>query len=109
METIKRKIFGSREISVMAAIAGLISGGKGRLEPNQPLQGDNYKKAFEALLLIVMAFYGFIVTSNGFDGLTDAAVFINSHWPALMLSVMCIVLGLARIQKPASQLPANSE
>jgi hypothetical protein len=135
MEMNKRLTCGSREMTTMAivvgvvrigilfilgfkilaymltvtAIAGLIGGGKGSLEQPRLLQADCFKRAFEALFLIIMAAYGFIVISNGFVELIGAADFINNHWPALMLSAMCITLGLARMQKLAMKLPVNSK
>lgn len=135
METIKRKTFDSHEMSLMAiivgvvsigilfipgfellaymltvvAIAGLLGGGRNIPNQNQFLQADRFKKAFEALLLIIMAVYGFIVISNGFGVLTGAVLFINNHWPALMLSMMCIVLGLAGVKKSETHVNAGTE
>jgi hypothetical protein len=89
-------------ISYFLAVAGiaiLIGGGKlaAKTEPNLPEK--SFKTAFEWLLLIMMAAMVFLMTSNGFRVFIKANDFLSTHWPGLVLSVMCIVLGLSGLRK----------
>lgn len=87
---------------VLAAsgIAGLSGVWKGKTPSVPHLAEKCYKMTFEWLLLIMMAAMAFLMTSNGFKVFPKANDFLSTHWPGLVLSVMCIVLGISGLRKP---------
>jgi len=99
---------GSEPFSFMLTVAvlgGLMSGSN-RYEERERLQLErSYKTAFEWLLLAVLAAYAYTAFSRWFVFIDGAVVFLNSHWPGLILSMMCIVMGMAGFQKAR---PADS-
>lgn len=93
---------GFEAVGFLLAISGIagLSGvwkGKGESSPHLPMK--SYKTAFEWLLLVIMFTYAFMVTSNGFQIFVRVNEFFSAHWPGLMLSVLCVVLGLSGLQK----------
>jgi hypothetical protein len=83
-----------------AAVLGGLIGGKNSYEEQDRQQlGQSYRKAFEWLLLVVLAAYALIELSKLFAGMEGAAAFLNGHWPSLMVSVMCALMGIAGLQK----------
>jgi hypothetical protein len=83
----------------MAVLGGLIGGNDSYEEQDRQQLRQSYKKAFEWLLLVVLAAYALIELSKWFVGIEEAAAFLNGHWPGLILSVMCIAMGIAGLQK----------
>lgn len=82
------------------AVLGSLIGDRNNYEEQDRQQlGLSYGRAFEWLLLVVLAAYAFIELSKLFASMAGAAAFINGHWPSLMLSVMCVLLGIAGLQK----------
>lgn len=89
-------------ISFMLAAVGigsLIGGGKVSAKTEPQLPEKSFKTAFEWLLFIIMAAMIFLMTSNGFRVFPKANDFLSTHWPGLMLSVMCIVLAISGLRK----------
>lgn len=76
-------------------LGGLIGGSSGYGEQDRQQLRRSYKAAYEWLLLVVMAAYAFIVLSRWVLLGLSGVEFLNSHWPGLMLSAMCALLGLA--------------
>jgi hypothetical protein len=83
----------------IAALGSLIGGSKDYDERERQLHKESFKTAFEWLLLAMMAVYAFIVLSRWLIPIEGAALFLNSHWPGLIISVMCLLMGLAGFQR----------
>jgi hypothetical protein len=79
----------------LGVLGGLIGGSNGYQEQDRQQLNRSYKTSFEWLLLIVLAMYALIVFSNGLNVLVGVAAFLNGHWPVLIISAMCIVMGIA--------------
>ena len=89
----------------LAVLGGLI-GGNNSYEEGERLQlRQSYQKAFEGLLLAVIVAYALIKFSTWFGFVEGAAIFLNSHWPVLILSAMCIAMGVAGLQKAKMAIP----
>lgn len=82
----------------VGVLGGLIGGTNGYEEPERQQLERSYRQAFEWLLLVVLAAYAVVEVSKWFVGIAGAAAFLNGHWPGLMLSAMCISLGMAGLQ-----------
>ena len=86
----------------MLAVVGIGSfwgNSKGIASSERQLPEKSFKTAFEWLLLIMMAAMAFLMISNGYRVLPKANDFLSTHWPGLMLSVMCIVLAISGLRK----------
>jgi hypothetical protein len=82
------------------AVLGSLAAGNNSYEEWERLQlRQSYQKAFEGLLLVVMVAYALIKFSQLVIFLEAAATFLNNHWPVLILSMMCITMGIAGLQK----------
>ncbi len=82
-----------------AALGGLIGGCNDYNEQDRQQLRQSYKTAFEWLLLAIMAAYAFIAFSRWLSILEPEAIFLNSHWPGLVISMMCLLMGLAGFQR----------
>lgn len=92
--------FGLLTFMLTIAVLGGLIGGSGSYEQRDRQQLEqSYQKAFAGLLLVVMAAYALIEFSRWFLFVDNAAAFLNAHWPGLLLSVMCLALGIAGLQK----------
>ena len=87
----------------LAALGGLIGGGNNYNEHDHQQLGQSYRTAFEWLLLAIMAAYAFIVFSGWWNILEGAVIFLNTHWPGLVISFMCLLMGLAGLQRKHSE------
>jgi hypothetical protein len=85
----------------LAALGGLIGGSQGYTEPDRQRLKRSFKPAFEWLLLVIMLAYAFLECSRWLGILVKAAVFLNGHWPGLIICIMCILIGMAGFQKEA--------
>jgi hypothetical protein len=82
-----------------AALGGLIGGEPGYENQDRRRLAQSYKPAFEWMLLVLLAAFAFKAGSE-WSGLgAGAAGFLDAHWPSLMVSAMCILLGGAGLQK----------
>jgi hypothetical protein len=82
-----------------SALGGLIGGSNGYEERDLQLLEKSYKKVFEWLFLLSLAASAFLALSSLFVGLEGAVVFLNNHWPGLIISIMCILMGIAGFQR----------
>ncbi len=89
-----------------ATLGGLIGGNSSYKEHNRQLLLQSYRPAFEWLLLVLLAAFAFIAGSEWFGFGDETVIFINAHWPSMVVSTMCIVLGLAGLQMEMSQSSA---
>jgi hypothetical protein len=83
----------------VAVLGGLAGGSNSYQEWERVQLRQSYQRAFEGLLLVLMAAYALIKLSQWFVLIEAAATFLNEHWPILILSVMCIAMGIAGLQK----------
>ena len=82
----------------LGALGGLISGSNTYNERDRQLLRQSYKTAYEWLLLAIMAAYAFILFSGWLNTIEAAAAFLNHHWPGLVISTMCLFMGIAGFQ-----------
>ena len=82
-----------------AVLGGLIGGRNSYEEQDRQQLEQSYRRAFEWLLLVVLVAYALIVLSKMFVIMAGSASFLNEHWPSLMVSVMCVFMGIAGLQK----------
>ena len=87
----------------LAALGGLIGGSNTYNEQERQQFRQSYKTAYEWLLLAIMAAYAFIVFSRWLSIVEGVAIFLNSHWPSLVISMMCLLMGLAGFQKTRNE------
>jgi C4-dicarboxylate transporter len=81
-----------------ATLGGLIGGQASYEQQARQCLQMGYKGAFEWLILVMLAAFAFIASSQWFgfgEGIVD---FLNSHWPSLILSMMCVLMGIAGLQ-----------
>ena len=83
----------------VAVLGGLIGGTNGYEELDRQRLMHGYKSAFEWLLLVLLAAYALIECSRWFGVFERTVVFLNEHWPGLIISVMCILLGISGFQR----------
>lgn len=83
----------------MAALGGLIGGSKAYNEQERRQLSQSYKTTFEWLLFAMMVAYVIILVSRWLNMVEEAALFLNSHWPVLILSLMCLFMGIAGFQR----------
>jgi len=81
----------------VAALGGLLSSTTTHDDQAPQRPANSYKVGFEALLLIVMATYALMEVSSWLGDQTVSAA-LSSHWPGLLLSIMCLVMGLAELR-----------
>jgi hypothetical protein len=86
-------------VLAVSGIAGLTGVWKGKTASEPHLAEKCYKTAFEWLLLVIMVAMAFLMTSNGFRIFPKANDFLSTHWPGLVLSMMCIVLAISGLRK----------
>jgi uncharacterized membrane protein len=89
-----------------AALGGLIGGQPGYEQRDRQRLQRGYKEGFEWLILVLLAAFAFIASSQWFELGEGTAHFINSHWPSLILSIMCILMGIAGVQKKSIESSA---
>lgn len=82
----------------VAVLGGLIGGSNGYEERDRQQLARSYKPAYEWLFLIILSAYAFSELSSWlhFDG---AVIFLNGHWPGLIIAMMCALMGAAGFQK----------
>ena len=81
-----------------AAMGGLVGGRPVYTEAERQQLTRSFQTAFEALLLCLMGAYAFVVVGGGLPLLSDGVVFLNAHWPSLVIALMCLLLGLAGLR-----------
>jgi len=78
-----------------ATLGGLIGGQAGYGERDRQRLQRGYKVAFEWMILVLLAAFAFIASSQWFGFGEGIVGFLNGHWPSLILSMMCVLMGLA--------------
>jgi hypothetical protein len=79
----------------VTALGGLIGGSNDYEERDRQQLKQSFKTAYEWLLLAMMAVYAYIMLSRWLTMMDGAVIFLNSHWPGLVISIMCLLMGLA--------------
>jgi len=96
--------FGLLTIMVTTAILGGVIGGRNSYEEQDRQQLEqSFRRVFEWLLLVVLAAYALIELAKWFVGMAGTAAFLNEHWPGLIISVMCGLMGIAGIRKAKAE------
>ena len=90
----------------VSALGGLIAGSKDYEERDRQQLRQSYKTAYEWLLLAIMAAYAFIVLFRWLTIMEGVVIFLNGHWPGLVISIMCLLMGLAGFQRTGSESSA---
>jgi hypothetical protein len=90
----------------MAVLGGLIGGSKAYNERERQQLRQSYQITFEWLLFAMMIAYVTILASRWLNVMEGVAVFLNSHWPVLILSLMCLFMGLAGFHRTRSESSA---
>lgn len=83
----------------VAVLGSLIGGSNIYEERDRQRFGHSFGKAFEWLFLVVLVAYALIVLSKWVVSIEGVAIFLNGHWSGLILSTMCIVMGIAGFQE----------
>jgi hypothetical protein len=83
----------------ISALGGLIGGSNGYNERDRQQLEKSYKTVFEGLLFIALAATAFQAISKMFAILEGTIVLMNNHWPGLIISILCILKGIAGFQK----------
>jgi hypothetical protein len=83
----------------VAALGGLIGGSKDFEGRERERLQQSLKTAYEWLLLAIMAGYAFIMLSRWLFIVEGAVIFLNGHWPGLIISIMCLLMGLAGLYR----------
>jgi hypothetical protein len=52
---------------------------------------------------VLLAVFDFIASSEWFGFGEGTVLFINGHWPSLIVSIMCVLLGIAGFQKEVGE------
>jgi hypothetical protein len=86
-------------IMTTGALGGLIGGSRGYEERDRQQLEKSYKTVFEWLFLITLAAYAFLALSRSFVFLEGMNAFLNNRWPGLIISLMCILMGIVGFQK----------
>jgi hypothetical protein len=98
----------------IVVLGGLIGGNNDYEELDRQRLGRSFKTAYEWMLLIIMSAYAFILLSGSLH-MEGPVIFLNSHWPGLIISMMCILLGIAgfdkrqKIEGPAQHAAAGDQ
>jgi hypothetical protein len=87
----------------VAVLGALMGGSNAYNERDRQRLRQSYKTAYEWLLLAIMAIYAFIVFSRWLSIIEGVAIFFNNHWPGLVISMMCIFMGMAGLQRIRSE------
>jgi len=90
----------------LAVLGGLIGGTNDYEELDRQRLTHGYKSAFEWLLLVLLAAFALIEFSRWFGVIEGTVVFLNEHWPSLIISVMCILIGISGFQRKIGECSA---
>jgi uncharacterized membrane protein (DUF4010 family) len=83
----------------LAVLGGLVGGAESYEERGRQQLDRSYKTAFEWMLLVVLIAYALVELSDWVGIFEGAAQFLNAHWPGLMVSFMCGLLGIAGLRR----------
>jgi hypothetical protein len=81
------------------ALGGLIGGSNDYEERDRQQLEKSYKLVFEWQMLITLAAFAFLALSRLFVVLEGPVAFLNTHWPGLIICIMCILVGIAGFQR----------
>jgi hypothetical protein len=82
----------------LAVLGGLI-GGSNTYELEERLKLErNYKLVFEWLLLVVLIAYAVLELAKWLP-LNGVVIFLNGHWPGLVIATMCVLMGIAGLRE----------
>lgn len=82
----------------IAVLGGLIAGSKDYEESERQKLERSYQSAVEWLLLILLAGYA-VIALSAYIQIDGAVVFLNGHWPGLLMAMMCLIMGIAGLRE----------
>jgi hypothetical protein len=80
------------------AICGMVSDGNGLDERENQLLLQSYGTAFKYEFVFIVILYVFIELFNALHIATSIVELMNSHWLGIMMSTMCISLGITGLR-----------
>jgi hypothetical protein len=90
----------------LPVLGGLIGGSKDYEERDRQQLERSYKTTVEWLLLLSMAAYAFVEFSKWLHFFEGTLIFMNGHWPSIILSSICFFMGISGFQRTHSEGPA---
>lgn len=79
----------------LAGVGGLVAAGQKCDEREQQLISQAFSSAFQWLLIVLLFISAFYATLTALNLSSELALFLNEHWTGFMVSVMCLLLGIA--------------
>jgi len=67
-------------------------------EREQQLLNQSYSLTFQWLIIILLVTYGFLQVSERLNIANNIASFINTHWVGMIVSVICVLLGITGLR-----------
>ena len=89
----------------VAVLGSLIGGSHAYTAREREQLRQSYQTAYEWLLLAIMFAYAFILLSRWWSMMEGAVLFLNGHWPGLLLATMCLFMGMAGFRRTSSESP----
>ncbi len=86
-------------VLVVVAMGGLLSGSHQFAGKDRNYTRRYFKIAFDWLIVTLLVAYASIVLSQWLTAMQGMIDFLNAHWAGLILSMMCIVLGVCGLLK----------
>lgn len=86
-------------VLVVVAMGGLLSGSHQFAGKDRNYTRRYFKIAFDWLIVTLLVAYASIVLSQWLTAMQGVIDFLNAHWAGLILSMMCIVLGVCGLLK----------
>jgi len=83
----------------VSALGSLVGGSSSYKELERQVLQKSYKLTLEWLILVIMSLYVLVLITSALPGTEGIAGFLNKHWPGLILSIMCILMGLAGFRR----------
>jgi hypothetical protein len=80
------------------AVCGMVSDGNGLDERENQLLLQSYGTAFKYEFAFIIILYVFIEIFNALHVATAIIGLVNSHWVGIMMSTMCIALGITGLR-----------
>lgn len=82
----------------IGVFGGLVASSKDFDERELQLLSQAYSMAFQWLFFAVLVAYAFLTVSQWLKAADGIAVFLNTHWLGLTVSLICILLGVAGLR-----------
>jgi hypothetical protein len=85
---------------VTVAVLGGLIGGRNDYDESERQQLDHsYKTVFEWFLMVMLFAFTLIAFLPWIPALQGPITILNAQWPCLVLSILCILMGIAGFKK----------